>query len=1065
MKTTTSGRAFAKGIFDVFSTLMISLRIDNHKVRFKSYPNSFTAEAAVSNLGNLQVIQSNRIADPNDPTRVISHVTTTQFSLSRDMARNLCQTFMDASLIESATDPTKREFQTRGLYQVTPKGAHLLAKFVVRNSLAIEEHRHITSNAAASLVYLERTDDEDAIIFNLKQVEMIFKRFAGPEPNVSKAIPTEAPASPPSSSGRERVSSVMDRGSGIEVKDRQYDNEIYRHTFFGKAAVEWLMDYTAVISKEEAICICQEMVNARYIEQIGEENWVGPSLFKTGNFALYHLTETGRAIAGWQSLDDSSASDDWMDERTSIGAKVERSIPEPNPLSVQFKLAAANIARLPISFANEERRSIDEASLAGTSYDDNRASARRLSQILNDPALQMNLPEGAMTSYTPSSSGLESIGTSTATGGARLSPPTSSLQSTTSNASRLHGILSDTTVRDLFKNFLKQHFCAENLSFHLEVVDYKTKFTTLIATAKAYNISPAGQEPNGINVPYPPSLRELEKQICNQAFAIYELYLVSGAPREVNLPHQMRYDIMAYMQGVVRNMETSESNNISANTDNRNLSSTTTTTTPSSPPFTSYNDSSNGDKANGNQKELIHISLFDLIHAHTFRLMSTDSVPKFIRTEKYLEVVMSKHRRMNTASSVSIPVGSFSSINGTTTGSPTTGQEPMSGFVNGTGANRGMATSNSNPGSPPNSGYSRNEDGSNLRRSHSLSRARYETTDAVMNSNSLAANSNGGAPMEGRSRSAGVGLIPARYSSFPINSSVGTPVNPNTQQLRAPRTRSVSSNGAVDGNRGAQQQFYSHPPSPSGANPGSPAGSNMNNKGSNNTNARNGQTPRYGSGVPRQSAASASLMDIYTHQQHLQQYSNQRAQMSPAQVQQMFIMRNSRSVPTLGSSSSSPSSSINTAAASGNNTDQTRIRQHSHPVSGTIISTATSQEYGSKPRDDDHITTSPQQMSPAEKLSTDRVMVLFESTSFFIQEPNVSAPSSPSAPIPLSHHVPLMESPPIIQSPDLKVNGNGYFSGGFPGNGHGANGSQVKSAMHMDGGVGPRPPLIPLKEM
>jgi hypothetical protein len=215
-------------------------------------------------------------------------------------------------------------------------------------------------------------------------------------------------------------------------------------------------------------------------------------------------------------------------------------------------------------------------------------------------------------------------------------------------------------------------------------------------------------------------------------------------------------------------------------------------------------------------------------------------------------------------------------------------------------------------------------------------------------------------------------------------------------------------------------------------------------------------------------------MDIYTQQQHLQQYSNQRAQMSPAQVQQMFIMRNSRSVPTLGSSSSSsPSSSITTAAASGNNTDQTRIRQHSRPVSTTIISTATNQEYGSKPRDDDHVTTSPQHMSPAEKLSTDRVMVLFESTSFFIQEPDVSVPSSSSAPSPLSHHVSPMESPPIIQSPDLKVNGmgnygnngNGYFSGGYPGNEHGANGSQVKSAMHMDGGVGPRPPLIPLKEM
>lgn len=290
---------------------MISLRIDSHKVRFRSYPNSFTGEAAVANLGNLQRIQSNRVADPNDPTRIISHVTTTLFSLSKDMARNLCQTFMDARLIEGATDPTKREFQTRGLYQVTPKGAHILAKFVVRNSLSIAEHRHITSSAVASLVHLERTEDEDAMILNLKQVETIFKRFAGSEPNISKGSSIDIPPSPSTTGGRERVISGTDLCNGIEVKDRQYGHETYKHTFYGKASVEWFLDYSTAISKEEAFCICQEMVNSRYIEQVGEEE--GPSLFKSGNAALYHLTETGRAVAEWQSLDDSSASDDWMD--------------------------------------------------------------------------------------------------------------------------------------------------------------------------------------------------------------------------------------------------------------------------------------------------------------------------------------------------------------------------------------------------------------------------------------------------------------------------------------------------------------------------------------------------------------------------------------------------------------------------------------------------------------------------------------------------------------------------------------------------------------------------------
>ena len=303
---------------------MVSLPIENHKVLFKSYPNSFTAEEAIANLGGLQFIQSNRDADPKDPTRIITHVVTTQFSLSRDMAKNLCQTFMDARLFESASDPNKREFQNKGIYQVTGKGAHILARFVHRNALPVDETRHITANATAHLVYLDRAEDEDAVIQSQKQIEMIFQRFAGPEPNVAKvgSPGSESPLNSASPGGRDRTHSVPDLCNGIEVKDQQHNYDIYKNTFYGKAAVEWLMDYSTVISKEEAICIAQEMVNAGYIEQVGEENTSGRgSLFKTGNSALYHLTEMGRAVAGWQSLVASSGSsinNDWMEGNASL---------------------------------------------------------------------------------------------------------------------------------------------------------------------------------------------------------------------------------------------------------------------------------------------------------------------------------------------------------------------------------------------------------------------------------------------------------------------------------------------------------------------------------------------------------------------------------------------------------------------------------------------------------------------------------------------------------------------------------------------------------------------------
>ncbi|CAO3566587.1 unnamed protein product [Mortierella alpina] len=846
MRTTTSGRAFAKGIFDLFSTLVVSLPIENHKILFKNYPNSFTAEEAIANLGGLQFIQSNRDTDPKDPTRIITHVTTTQFSLSRDMARNLCQTFMDARLFESASDPNKREFQSKGVYQVTPKGAHILAKFVHRNTLPVDETRHITANATANLVHLERADDEDAIILTQKHVEMIFKRFAGPEPNLSRgAGPGDSPLNS-SSGGRDRMQSVPDLCNGIEVKDQQHNYDMYKHTFYGKSAVEWLLDYTSVISKEEAICICQEMVTAGYIEQVGEENRGGPSLFRTGNSSLYHLTESGRALAGWQSLDSSGSSinNDWMDERSTLGSKSERSNPEAKLLSAQFKLTSSSLQRLPISTAREKRISLDESSMTTSQYneDTGRGSIRRLSQILNDPAFQITLEAGAMSSYAPSSSGRESVGASA--GGTGLSPPLSSSQPMASNTTRLNIILSNSTLRDLFKSFLKQNICEENLSFYLEVLDYRSRFNTLINSMRAYSQSVSGQEQASNNLSHPPSLRELEKQICTQAFSIFETYLVLGAPREVNLPHQMRLDITGYMQAVVRNMEMLDK----------------PASVPSSP-LSASADTNEDDRMSSN-KELIHIALFDSIHEHIFRLMSTDSVPKFTKTDKYREVMMNRVKQ----SSGSAPNGSAESSPTASGGTP-----PSSVGNNGSagGVEDGMSRTSM-------SGASRNEEKTRVRRSYSFSERKRVQSSQPANAearHSMAMSGSGSmvgsgsrVPAANLSTIARTRTVTGNTTAMPKRQSVAvSSVSPaivaNTQSLPTVRSRAVA--GIVQVVEEEAQEE---------AGPQSTTGNEMK--------------------MPRQ--PPATLLDIYAQQQQLRQYSNQRAQLTPAQIQSLYMGRSAR---------------------------------------------------------------------------------------------------------------------------------------------------------------------------
>ncbi|KAG0367419.1 hypothetical protein BGZ54_003913 [Gamsiella multidivaricata] len=671
---------------------MISLPIENHKIFLKSYPNSFTAEDAISNLGGLQFIQANHDTDPKDPTRIITRVVTTRFSLSRDMAKNLCQTFMDARLFESASDPSKRDFQNKGVYQVTGKGAHIVQRFVRRNSLSVEETRHITANATPQILFLERAEDEDAVVLNRKAIDAIFKHFAGSRPNVMARASDSAGDSSPltSSPGRDRIQANVDRSNGIKVKDQQHNYDMYKHTFYGKAAIEWLLDNTTVISKEEAICIAQEMVSARYIGQVGEDNRNGPTLFKTGNSALYHFTELGRAVLGWENpvrSRGSSVSTDWMDERTPLGSKADRTNSELLLLN-QFKLTSNTVSRLPISVGREKRRSADESTLSGSTQrkedaTSNSSSVHRLSQILDDPAFQILSESGALSSYAPSSSGKESVGQrepGTSSGGP-ISTIGFSAQPTTSNTTRLNLILSNSTLREMFKSFLKQNICEENLAFYLEVLDYRAKFNTLINSTRAYNQTVSGKDPLraasgmglspggglAMNAPQPATLRELEKQICTQAFAIHETYLVSGAPRELNLPHQMRQDITAYMQAVVRNMEAPlpSSSPSSSSTNECDSGFGTLPDSPESPlsPST-VQEGENGRKRYGaGHQELIHISLFDRIHDHIFRLMSTDSVPKFTKTDKYREVMVNRVRQRDSTSGSSNIKGSSNSAN------------------------------------------------------------------------------------------------------------------------------------------------------------------------------------------------------------------------------------------------------------------------------------------------------------------------------------------------------------------------------------------------------------------
>ncbi|SCO92331.1 related to developmental regulator flbA [Fusarium oxysporum] len=97
------GRPFDKDFKDIFSTLIVSLLpLSAHRVRLTKVEYTFLSQNAISNLMYLKFTQSNRLPDPKDSSRIINTTTAITFSMSKEVARSICQCFVDARLIESA---------------------------------------------------------------------------------------------------------------------------------------------------------------------------------------------------------------------------------------------------------------------------------------------------------------------------------------------------------------------------------------------------------------------------------------------------------------------------------------------------------------------------------------------------------------------------------------------------------------------------------------------------------------------------------------------------------------------------------------------------------------------------------------------------------------------------------------------------------------------------------------------------------------------------------------------------------------------------------------------------
>lgn len=271
-----------------------------HRIKLRPIDHTFSSEEAINNLGSLKFSQSNRMPDPKDQGRIVTTTTTTTFSMAREMARSVCQKFIDARFIESADGKLHAQFTLKGgVWQVTPKGLNILGRFCQRNGIGQSHISTILSSDrnTMQLVLLERDPATDRLSYDRGTVEVIFRRFIGVDgPNIkTNTLVADS-------------ESVHEYSSGlVGVKlaaERRLADGIHRNTFTGRAAVDWLMDCCTTVDRRETLEIAASLVHHGLIYCLSDDKTFHPQSpmereFQPSRLAVYGLTDRGKRVAGW----------------------------------------------------------------------------------------------------------------------------------------------------------------------------------------------------------------------------------------------------------------------------------------------------------------------------------------------------------------------------------------------------------------------------------------------------------------------------------------------------------------------------------------------------------------------------------------------------------------------------------------------------------------------------------------------------------------------------------------------------------------------------------------------
>jgi hypothetical protein len=602
---------------DLFATLIVSLDLSTHSRFFRSYPNSFTTDDAAANLASLRFSQSNRTPDPNDPSRIVTTTTTTTFSMPRAIAKTICQHFMDARLIENAAEPAATTFKDRGIWCITPKGLHVLERFITKNGIASDHLvRVFTSQPiCAKLLHLERRPADDEILISRSVVDVVFRRFAGGKhPNyVVDPEETARLTNPRPFVESAQLPAHYDRANGVDVQDVVEKGPrggvaVVSQVFASTAALEWLVDFSTVCSRDEAGEVCAHFIRCGLVVLYQDRSRPGDRLaavtvdapagqagqggqasatYKWGSRILYRVTDEGRRVAG--SADSSAGG---------------------TTVLVSKSVEAAKMARDASFDAADDSSSSRSAGHGGGGA---ALSDAVDSQLIANRARLADLFRGDLTGDWT--------------------------REQHSSSARLKAILDEPALRALFRDFLRANYCDENLGFWLDVADFRRRFSTTSTAVGGRGkdkdkdqAASDGKAGGGGS-----AMEQHQQHLVVAAMSIYHTYLAPLSPNELNIDYNLRGDVVNFISKVEtdngktprRTAKAGAGVGVGEPGDGRADGGKPVENTP---PLAL--------RATQVQTLLRH---YERVQDHIFRLLATDQVPRFTRTPRFLELMDHHH--------------------------------------------------------------------------------------------------------------------------------------------------------------------------------------------------------------------------------------------------------------------------------------------------------------------------------------------------------------------------------------------------------------------------------------